>query len=41
LLAGVVLALALAFGIGSQNRAAELLERWLPKQTKKTYSDKE
>jgi hypothetical protein len=41
LLAGVVLALALAFGIGSQNRAAELLERWWPKQTKKTYSDKE
>lgn len=41
LLAGVVLALALAFGIGSQNRAAELLERWWPKQTKKTISDKE
>ncbi|MHB1174377.1 MAG: mechanosensitive ion channel family protein [Sulfuriferula sp.] len=41
LLAGVVLALALAFGIGSQNRAAEMLERWWPKQTKKTISDKE
>ncbi len=41
LLAGVVLALALAFGIGSQGRAAELLERWWPKRTKKTLSDRE
>ncbi|MEO6147941.1 MAG: hypothetical protein ABIT70_13065 [Sulfuriferula sp.] len=41
LLAGVVLALALAFGIGSQGRAAELLERWWPKHTKKTISDRE
>ena len=28
LLAGVVLALALAFGLGGRKRAAELLERW-------------
>lgn len=41
LLAGLVLALALAFGIGSQNRAAELLERWWPKQNKKNISDRE
>lgn len=30
-LAGVVLALALAFGIGGQGWAAELLERWWPR----------
>jgi flagellar biosynthesis protein FliQ len=30
LLAGVVLALALAFGLGARERAAELLERWFP-----------
>jgi hypothetical protein len=30
LLGGVVLALALAFGIGGQKWAAELLERWWP-----------
>jgi len=30
ILAGVVLGLALAFGIGGQKRAAELLERWWP-----------
>lgn len=35
LLAGVVLALALAFGIGSQHRAAELLERWWPRKIEK------
>ena len=29
-LAGIVLALALAFGLGGQRRAAELLERWWP-----------
>ena len=29
-LAGVVLALALAFGLGGQRRAAEFLERWFP-----------
>jgi hypothetical protein len=29
LLGGVVLALALAFGIGGRERAAELIERWL------------
>ena len=33
-LAGVVLALALAFGLGGQHWAAELLERWWPKQRK-------
>jgi len=32
LLAGLVLALALAFGIGGQKTAAELLERWWPKK---------
>jgi hypothetical protein len=31
ILAGVVLALALAFGIGGQGWAAELLERWWPR----------
>jgi len=30
ILAGIVFALALAFGIGGQRRAAELLERWWP-----------
>lgn len=30
ILAGVALALALAFGLGSQHRVAELLEKWLP-----------
>ena len=29
-LAGVVLGLALAFGLGGQRKAAELLERWWP-----------
>lgn len=32
LLAGLVLALALAFGIGGQKTAADLLERWWPKK---------
>ena len=32
LLAGVVLALALAFGLGARERAAELLERWFPRK---------
>jgi len=32
ILAGVVLGLALAFGIGGQKHAAELLERWWPTQ---------
>jgi hypothetical protein len=32
LLAGVVLAVALAFGLGGQKWAATLLERWLPKK---------
>jgi hypothetical protein len=31
-LAGIVLALALAFGIGGQRWAAELLERWWPRR---------
>jgi flagellar biosynthesis protein FliQ len=31
ILAGVVFALALAFGIGGQRRAADLLERWWPR----------
>jgi flagellar biosynthesis protein FliQ len=31
-LAGVVLALALAFGIGGQSWAAELLDRWWPRE---------
>lgn len=30
ILAGVALALALAFGLGCQHRVAELLEKWLP-----------
>ena len=30
ILAGVVLGLALAFGIGGQSKAAQLLERWWP-----------
>jgi hypothetical protein len=33
-LAGIVLALALAFGLGGQRRAADLLERWWPAQRK-------
>jgi flagellar biosynthesis protein FliQ len=32
LLAGVVFALALAFGLGARDRAAELLERWFPRE---------
>lgn len=35
LLGGVVLAAALAFGIGGQKSAAELLERWRPKKSGK------
>ena len=31
-LAGVVFALALAFGLGSRERAAELLDRWWPRR---------
>jgi hypothetical protein len=33
-LAGIVLALALAFGLGGQHWAAELLERWWPRHRK-------
>ena len=35
ILAGVVFALALAFGIGGKDWAAELLERWWPRNNKK------
>jgi hypothetical protein len=31
LLSGIVLALALAFGLGGRDRAAQLLERWFPR----------
>ena len=34
LLGGIVLALALAFGIGGQRWAGELLERWWPRRTR-------
>jgi Mechanosensitive ion channel, conserved TM helix len=34
ILAGIMLALALAFGLGGQRWAADLLERWWPKQRK-------
>ena len=34
ILAGIVLALALAFGLGGQHWAADLLERWWPKHRK-------
>jgi len=34
ILAGVVLALALAFGIGGKDWAAEMLERWWPRRRK-------
>jgi len=32
-LSGVVLALALSFGLGGRERAAQLLERWFPRDT--------
>jgi len=32
-LSGVVLALALSFGLGGRDRAAQLLERWFPRDT--------
>jgi hypothetical protein len=35
ILGGVVLALALAFGIGGQHWAAEILERWWPRREPK------
>jgi hypothetical protein len=34
ILAGIVLALALAFGIGGRDWAAEMLERWWPRRKK-------
>jgi hypothetical protein len=37
-LAGIVLALALAFGIGGQGWAAELLERWWPRERRRLTS---
>lgn len=33
ILAGVVLALAIAFGLGSRHRAADLIDRWWPRRT--------
>lgn len=33
LLSGVVFALALAFGLGARERAAQLIERWFPRDT--------
>lgn len=39
ILAGVVLALALAFGLGGRQWAANLLERWWPQQNKKEPGD--
>jgi hypothetical protein len=39
ILAGIVLGLALAFGIGGQKRAGELLERWWPTQQKRAEED--
>jgi hypothetical protein len=38
ILAGVVLALALAFGLGGKDWAAALLERWWPRHNKKNDS---
>jgi hypothetical protein len=38
ILAGVVFALALAFGLGGKDAAAELIERWWPRQGKKDGS---
>jgi hypothetical protein len=34
LLAGVVLGLAIAFGLGGQKWASDVLERWWPKRKK-------
>jgi hypothetical protein len=39
ILAGVVLGLALAFGIGGQKKAAQLLERWWPPEDKRDKKD--
>ncbi|HXE40087.1 MAG TPA: hypothetical protein VN639_16600 [Azonexus sp.] len=39
ILAGVVLALALAFGLGGRQWAANLLERWWPQHNKKESGD--
>jgi hypothetical protein len=41
LLTGIVLALALAFGLGGQGWARGLLERWWPSQRPKEESDAE
>ncbi|MEO7852914.1 MAG: hypothetical protein ABIR94_11775, partial [Rubrivivax sp.] len=35
LLAGIVLAAALAFGLGARERAAQMLERWFPREDPK------
>jgi len=40
-LAGVVLALAIAFGIGGQKWAGGMLERWWPRKNSKTSRDAE
>jgi hypothetical protein len=37
LLSGVVFALALAFGLGARERAAEMIERWFPRDTKDPF----
>ena len=39
ILAGVVFALALAFGLGGQQWATEQLQRWLPRSGGKTQAD--
>ncbi|MGH8677803.1 MAG: mechanosensitive ion channel family protein, partial [Burkholderiales bacterium] len=36
ILAGIVFALALAFGLGGQRWAADMLERWWPKDSRKS-----
>jgi hypothetical protein len=41
LLAGVVLALALAFGLGGQGWAATLLERWWPSGSRRALKEKD
>jgi hypothetical protein len=39
ILAGVVFALALAFGLGAQHRVAELMEKWWPKKSLQKNKD--
>ena len=40
ILAGIIFALALAFGLGGQRWASEMLDRWWPRNGKDTKSDK-